>query len=128
MRQADLARLVDVHQSQVARWENDLARPRPKMLDKIAEALGVQREELMAVDHHQLGSRLLEEKDPELVELFRQAHVLGQGERDGLKQILKSMIAKAGLEQVLETALGRIGSEARPELALIGRKKRVEAR
>ncbi len=106
LRQADLAEALGVHQSYVARWERGQMRPREQMLEKLAEILEVPLEELQATDQ-KLGSRLLEEKEPELVELFRQAHRLESHELEALKTLLRSMLTRADLEDALTNALAR---------------------
>ncbi len=108
LRQADVAETLGVHQSYVARWERDQMRPRAELLEKLAEVLDTPVQELQAADQ-KLSSRLLEQHDPELVDLFRQAHRLEDQEREALKTFLKSMLTRADLEDALGRALDRTG-------------------
>jgi len=40
-RQIDLAKAVEVSESQVAKWETDRLKPSPEMVERLAGALGV---------------------------------------------------------------------------------------
>lgn len=101
MRQQDLADKLGVLQSHIARWENNINRPRPAMLDKLAEGLGVSVETLQASDHSALGGQLLREKDPALVELFNQAHLLSEDDRSVLRTLLESLLTRVRLQEIL---------------------------
>ncbi len=116
LRQADVAETLGVHQSYVARIERDQMRPRSDVLEKLAKVLETPVEELQAADQ-KLSSRLLEQHDPELVDLFRQAHRLEDQEREALKTFLKSMLMRADLEDALGRALDRTGRTLRPSAA-----------
>ena len=48
--QKDLAKLVDVDQSSVSKWESGKAKPLKKLHEKLAQVLGCTVEELRAED------------------------------------------------------------------------------
>lgn len=100
-RQKDLAAQVDVLQSHVARWENDMNRPRRRMLQKLADALSVPIEHLLAADRKDGTSRLMEEQDAVLAELLRQVHKIEPQDREALKTILQTMLTKAQMHELL---------------------------
>lgn len=107
LRQIDLAGLVGVHQTHMARWENDQMRPRKAMLGKLAKALDVSVDDLLAADQREFSSQLLQEQEPELAEMLRQLHILADDERTALKTFLKSMLSRAHMEQAMTLALNR---------------------
>jgi transcriptional regulator with XRE-family HTH domain len=85
----------------MARWENNLARPRPAMLEKIAAALDVSLDSLVAAEHGENAAIWLQELDPDLLGLLRQIHKLGPRDQEGLKIILESMLTKAQMHELL---------------------------
>lgn len=116
LRQIDLAGLVGVHQTHMARWENDQMRPRKGMLVKLAKALEVSVEDLLAADQREFSSQLLQEQEPELADMLRQLHLLADDERVALKTFLKSMLSRAHMEQAMTMALNRPSSPATKKL------------
>lgn len=101
LRQKDLAAQLEVRQSNLARWENNLARPRPQTLQRLADALDVSVEALLASEHGQHSGQGLQEVDSELANLLRQVHRLEPRDREGLKIVLQSMLTKAQMHEVL---------------------------
>ena len=99
MKQKDLVNALGVQQRMVTRWENDEALPRPKTLEKIAQALGVTQEELMA-EAHQASAVLAD--DPELQQLLRELPQLQPNQKEALKTVLRDMLAKCRLESALK--------------------------
>ncbi len=95
--QADLAAQLDVHPRHVTRWETDRIRPRPKTLQKIADALEASMDELMA------GERAvqLDSSDPELSELLAQIPRLEEHQKQALKTVLRDMLTRSQLEELL---------------------------
>lgn len=118
LRQQDLADQLGVLQSHIARWENNINRPRPAMVDKLAEALEVPLETLLASDHSALGGQLLKEKDPNLVELFNQAHLLSEEDRSVIRTLLESLLTRVRLQEILlSQGGGKDSDRARPRMA-----------
>ncbi len=109
-RQKDLAAQVNVLQSHVARWENDMNRPRRRMLQKLADALAVPIEYLLAADRKDGTSRLVEEQDAVLAELLRQVHKIEPQDREALKTILQTMLTKAQMHELLVRPSPAIGT------------------
>ncbi len=104
MRQKDLAAQLGVRQSNMARWENNVARPRPAMLEKIAAALGVELDKLVAAENAERSDSWFQKLDPALVNLLRQAHKLEPRDQEGLKIVLESMLTKAQMHELLGSA------------------------
>ena len=98
--QQELAEKVGVSQSYVARWETGRSQPRPKALEKIADALSVSVEELLVGGKPQLESAL-NLKDEELVELLRELQHLSDDELQALKTVMRGLLARSRLEQML---------------------------
>jgi len=48
--QSELAELLHVHKNQVARWESDINRPTPAMVDRLIEVLSCRRSDLFPLD------------------------------------------------------------------------------
>lgn len=113
LRQRELAAQLEVRQSNLARWENNLARPRPQMIQRLAQALDVSVESLLAAERGQLAVSGLQETDSELVALLQQVHRLDERDREGLKIVLQSMLTKADMHKVLHTASTKTPKNAR---------------
>lgn len=97
-RQSDLAEKLGIHQTLVARWENDKTRPRRKTLEKLAEALEVSVQSLLASGFERLPEAL---DDPEMTELLQNLPRLSQAQREALKTFLRDMLKLSELEAVL---------------------------
>lgn len=97
-RQADLAEKLGIHQTLVARWENDKTRPRRKTLEKLANALDVPVESLLASGFERLPEAL---DDPELTELLQDLPKLTPPQREALKTFLRDMLKLSELQAVL---------------------------
>ena len=104
LRQKDLAAHLEVRQSNLARWENNMARPRAPMLQRIAQMLDVSVDALLAAERGEHADPDLQEIDPSLVALLRQVHKLDTRDREGLKIILESMLTKTQMHDVLRRA------------------------
>jgi transcriptional regulator with XRE-family HTH domain len=91
----ELAEKVDVHQTIVGRWESGAAQPRAKSLEKMADVFGVSVEQILAGDYAGVSQALHNHDDPDLMQLILQLHKLSLQERDALKIVMKSMLARA---------------------------------
>ena len=99
--QAELAERVGVSQSYLARWESGRVEPRPKALRKIAQALGVDINELAEERRAEL-EKSLGIQDTELLALFQEVQNLDNDELDALKILLRGLLSRSRLEQVLQ--------------------------
>jgi transcriptional regulator with XRE-family HTH domain len=97
-RQTDLAEKLGIHQTLVARWENDKTRPRRKTLERLAEALEVPVESLLVSGFERLPEAL---DDSELTELLQKLPQLSIQQREALKTFLRDMLKLSELEAVL---------------------------
>lgn len=97
-RQSDLAEKLGIHQTLVARWENNKTRPRRKTLERLAEALDVPVQSLLASGFERLPEAL---DDPELTDMLQSLPRLSQPQRDALKTFLRDMLKLSELEAVL---------------------------
>lgn len=91
----ELAERVEVHQTIVGRWESGTAQPRAKSLEKLADVFGISVEQIMAGDYVGVSQALRGTDDPDLMQLVLQLHKLSSQERDALKVVMKSMLARA---------------------------------
>lgn len=97
-RQSDLAEKLGIHQTLVARWENDKTRPRRKTLERLAEALEIPVQSLLASGFERLPEAL---DDPELTDMLQNLPRLSQPQRDALKTFLRDMLKLSELQAVL---------------------------
>ncbi len=98
--QAQLGELAGVDIHNVTRYENGRVRPRAKLLQRFANALGVSVEELQAEEPvSQLGIR-----DPELLDQFRQIDRLNDSDKAALKRIIQAVIIKNQVQDLTRTA------------------------
>ena len=104
LKQTDLAEQLGVHHSHVAKWETDRMRPRRKSLEKIAEALDVSLEDLMAGD---VDGVILSISDPELLELVRQIPRLEEKQQEALKVVLQDMLTRSRMQERFQEVLQR---------------------
>lgn len=88
-RQQDLAELLEVTPRQLIRWENNQVEISPKTIRKIAEALGVTPEELVAEAHQSPFDRV---PDEELRELLNFLPDLNDQQTLAIKIILREMV------------------------------------
>lgn len=89
---------IDIHN--VTRYENGRIRPRAKVLQRFADALGVAVEELLAEESPtELGIR-----DPELLEQFRQIDRLNESDKAALKRIIQAVIIKNQVQDLTRSA------------------------
>ena len=89
--QAQLAERVAMTQAHINKLENDKMKPRPKTLERLAEALGVTVDELTLASQSPLASDIVR-FDPELSQLLNQIAILTEEQRGALRTFLHSMI------------------------------------
>jgi transcriptional regulator with XRE-family HTH domain len=97
MTQMDLASTLNVHQSQIARWETGRSLPRKEYLEELSEALEVTVEQLFHSEPHDFG-RL---DDDELRTLLFEIPNLSKRQQDTLKNILQDMVKLSRFQEVM---------------------------
>jgi len=102
--QVELAQMLEIHPSQLNRWEKNTSQPRAQSLEKLATVLGFSVDELRAGDLHRVGHSLQELDDPELFELFGQVHKLTRDERFALKTCMKAMLTRVHVAEMVGKA------------------------
>lgn len=98
MTQMDLATALNVHQSQIARWETDRSFPRKEYLEELSDALEVSVEQLFYSEPHDFG-RL---DDDELRTLLFEIPNLSKRQQDTLKNILQDMVKLSRFQEVMK--------------------------
>ena len=98
--QRDLAKILGISQSHVAKWETDKAQPRSKTLEEIAKALNVSVEELLAGGNEGL-EQAINVKDQELLTLLRELQNLSANEINALKTVIRGLLSRSRIEKSL---------------------------
>lgn len=103
--QRELAERLHIHHSMVTRWEKGQTVPRDETLERIASALEVSVEELIATERK--GPLRLPglAEDQELVQLLSQLHSLEGRDIDALKVFLDAMLTKARIRQMVGSSV-----------------------
>lgn len=96
--QAELAGLLDVHQTQIARWETGRSQPRQEYVEKICSALEITVDQLYASEPHDFG----ELEDGELRALLYEVPTLSKRHQQTLKSILQDMVKLNRFQQVMQ--------------------------
>ena len=97
MTQMDLASAMNVHQSQIARWETGRSFPRKEYLEELSDALDVSVEQLFHSEPHDFG-RL---DDDELRTLLFEIPNLSKRQQETLKNILQDMVKLSRFQEVM---------------------------
>ncbi len=99
--QKELAQKVGISQNHVSRIEKDKMQPRHSTLKAVAEALGIDVEDLenLARVAEPNVSESLAKEDPDLAALVSQIPLLSQAQKDALKITIRSMV---GYQKVRE--------------------------
>jgi transcriptional regulator with XRE-family HTH domain len=93
--QDELGAALGINGRNVSRYENNHVRPRPKMLIKMATALGVSVEELRRADMP------VDIDDPELQDYISQIPSLEPEDRLVVKRFLKAIVTSKRLQKLL---------------------------
>lgn len=96
--QAELAGLLDVHQTQIARWETGRSQPRQEYVEKICAALEITVDQLYTSEPHDFG----ELEDGELRALLYEVPSLSKRHQQTLKSILQDMVKLNRFQQVMQ--------------------------
>lgn len=101
--QAQLAERVKLAVAHLNRLEHDRMKPRASTIERLAEALGVQPDDLLRAHDSSLPFELAQE-EPELAQLLSQLSLLDGEQRKALTVFLRSMIT---CQQVQRLTTGR---------------------
>lgn len=96
--QAELAAILDVHQTQIARWETGRSEPRKDYIEKICMALEITTDQLFTAEPHDFG----ELEDRELRALLFEVPNLSQRHQQTLKNILQDMVKLNRFQEVMQ--------------------------
>ena len=108
LKQAELAKLLGVNQSVIARWEKDQIRPRRSSLFQLAEALETPLEALLVEDATGAFGNI-QIKNPDLNELLQSLPKLADDQLSALKIVVRDMLTRSSLQSLL----GQKGLEAK---------------
>ena len=86
--QAELATQLNVHQTQIARWEKDRAKPRQDYIGQLSEVLEIPVQELTAAEAQDLS----QVKDEELRDLMLRVNELSPRQAQALETMLQDML------------------------------------
>ena len=102
--QRELAERLHIHHSMVTRWEKGQTIPRDETLERIASALGVTVEELIATERKQPLRLPNPVEDPELHRLLSQVNVLEGKDLEALKTFLDAMLTKVSIRRMVNSS------------------------
>lgn len=97
--QAELAAMLDVHQTQIAHWEKGRSKPRQESLSRLAEAFEIEVAELVAGGVQDFDKI----DDPELRALLLQVTKLSTKQQQALKTVLKDMVQISQFQEMMKT-------------------------
>lgn len=100
LKQAELAKLLGVNQSVIARWEKDQIRPRRSSLFQLAEALETPLEALLVEDATGAFGNI-QTKNPDLNELLQSLPKLADDQLSALKIVVRDMLTRSSLQSLL---------------------------
>ncbi len=100
MTQVELASKINVHQTQIAHWETERAKPRQEYLGKLAEALDINIDALASGVPP--SATLDEIEDPELKALLLQVTRLSPRQHQALKIVLEDMLKISRFQEVIQ--------------------------
>ena len=99
--QAQLAEKMGLNMFNINRYENDRVKPRPKLVQKFSEALGVKIDELTADPPEEIVNAF---RDQELFEQMKTVDRLNEADREALKRIIQAVIIKNQVQSLTRSA------------------------
>jgi len=94
-----LAQLVGVHVTNISRYERGENKPTSEVLTKLADALGMSADFLMAGSTDEVADNMISDK--ELLDQFRRVEQLPQDRKKLIKEFLDAFLIKTELKQKL---------------------------
>jgi transcriptional regulator with XRE-family HTH domain len=95
--QSELGKIVDIHYTQIGRYESKGVKPSGEVLAKIANALGVTSDFLMSGSNQEQAEATL--TDRELLNQFQRVEQLPQDKKNIVKELLDSFLLKYDLQK-----------------------------
>ena len=95
--QSKLAALIGVHVTNISRYERGENKPTSSVLYKLADALGVSADFLMAGSTHDVANNAI--SDRELLEQFKRVEQLPEKKKILVKEFLDAFLIKSDLQQ-----------------------------
>lgn len=95
--QSELGKIVDIHYTQIGRYESKGVKPSGEVLSKIATALCVTSDYLMIGSNHEQAEATL--NDRELLNQFQRVEQLPQDKKNIVKELLESFLLKCDLQK-----------------------------
>lgn len=96
--QSELGKLVNVHYTQIGRYENKGAQPSADVLSKLADALGTSTDFLMYGSQEELAGNI---GDKELMTQFKRIAELPNEKKAMIKEFLDAFLLKNDIQQKL---------------------------
>ncbi len=105
--QSELAERAGITQNQVSRIEKGKTRPRGSTIQGLADALGVDPEDLEnnPIFEEESPVAKMAQEDPDLAALFAQISLLSPKQREAIKVTLSSMISYQKVRQVTKDSV-----------------------
>lgn len=95
-----LAELVGVNSSQIVRYESGKNEPTLSVIKNMAKILGVSADELIFNNKDGVAASKL---DPELLRKFQEISLFPEREKDAIKVLIDSVIARIKMQELIET-------------------------
>ncbi|MBL4662986.1 MAG: helix-turn-helix transcriptional regulator [Flavobacteriaceae bacterium] len=95
--QSELGKIVDIHYTQIGRYESKGVKPSGEVLAKIANTLGVTSDFLMSGSNQEQAEATL--TDRELLSQFQRVEQLPQDKKNIVKELLDSFLLKYDLQK-----------------------------
>lgn len=97
--QSQLAKLVEVHVTNISRYERGENKPTTEVLSKLANALDTTTDYLMSGSSDELAQDNISDK--ELLSLFKKVNALSADKKKVVKELLQAFVFKADIQQKL---------------------------
>jgi transcriptional regulator with XRE-family HTH domain len=99
--QSELSNLVELHYTNLGKYERGQAKPSAEMLKKLAETLSVSTDYLY--NGKQENAAMADLKDKELLELFQKTEKLNDEDKFVIKKLLISFLKNKEIEKMYST-------------------------
>ena len=97
--QNELAKLVDVHVTNISRYERGENKPTTEVLSKLANALDTTTDYLMSGSTSEVADNNISDK--ELLSLFKKVSGLSVGKKQMVKEFLEALVFKTEVQERL---------------------------
>ena len=97
--QNELAKSIDVHVTNISRYERGENKPTTKVLSKLANALETTTDYLMSGSTSDIANNTISDK--ELLSLFNKANQLSDDKKVVVKELLEAFIFKSDIQNKL---------------------------